>query len=281
MLIKNLDYVMFSLSTWCVSNCIWCKNFNNVNNLYSQDNILKNINRAYDIWFYWKNIMFFNYNFFDLNNDYIKRILLNIKNNNLVFHTSLVNLKKDKIEFAIKENIKIVYQINLSKNSFYILLKNINLLLRLNLEVIFWVKEKDRILYRSILNSLLKLWFNLYKDNYIYGNIKIKFFFYEWQRIKINKCFLNNAFNFWKNEIIINNKIFESSYFEILINWDVRVHEPPCWYWDLVITNIYRSKGKIVKDFQKFSCYIKNFLYNFPKGVNCELCNKIKYIYER
>lgn len=113
-------------------------------------------------------------------------------------------------------------------------------------------------------------------------NYTIKLYNKVWQRNKLNNCFfMDSIYNLW-DEIEFGTN-FHISCLEVLLEWDIRAHEPPCWFWDIRLSNIYRTNHDILNDFDMFSDYINEFnikLKNYNQLDICNKCIKNKYKYE-
>ena len=284
-MIKGLDYLMISLSSWCISNCSWCNKYLEDNILFNINKVRWHINRLKNIWFLPKSFIFFNYDYFKLTN----RELINLydinlfKDKDILFHTDFSVITNSWLSFLEKHNIKLIFQRNLDYKSIKTFFLSIKHIKKLKVEYVFWVDNNLK-LYIFFLNKILDLWFVKKHDNeFILNNSIIKFFFYKWERIFIKNCFFDNSIKVNDDNIFIDSNIYTPNYFEIMINWDIRVHEPPCWYGNLIISNIYRTKLQILEDFNKFSLYIDKFLYinkNINQSMICSKCNKNKYSYK-
>lgn len=179
-------------------------------------------------------------------------------------------------------DIKFLYQRDLNKEEIAFLIKFLlNNDISNNIDFVFWYDEEK---YKIIFVKLLEKYFNIKKkkeDYYTIWNNTIKIFNKNWERRKLRNCFFYNSIeiNDWK---IIFWDNFYISCLEILINWDIRAHEPPCWFWNIRISNIYKSKKEIVKDFIVFNNYINNFNLSYPnlsQDKICNICIMKHYIY--
>jgi hypothetical protein len=284
-MIKNLEYLMISLSTGCVSDCKWCTISSQKNTLYDYKEVVKNIKRCFDIGFIWEFIVFFNYEYFLLSSDILNTLIQHSQKRNVYFHTRLESIHLEQIRYLKENSVSLVFQRNLNMESFSLFLKNFHLFTGMHFECVFWCDESVTLIKKITIKQLRKLWFReVNRDHFIFWKIHLKFFYYKWGRIQNKHCFFDGWLKLIEDNIIeVNNKVYTPSYFEISLNGDIRVHEPPCWYWNIVISNIFREKKNITNDFYLFNHYIDNFLdSNVQKDQHqiCTLCNKKEYHYK-
>lgn len=234
-----------------------------------------------------KNIMIYNADYFSFSSNQISIILEESKKyKSITFHTEFKNLKNIKIS----EKINFLYQKNFNYKEIKFLLYFLKLNLKNNIFFTYWCDNFDLVIkFLKILKfnkdfnilNLKKEWNCI--EFYIWKNIYFKFFITDSERLKIKNCFFHKSI-FIKNWKIDFSKIFYLWYLEILLSWDFRVHEPPCWFWDLVISNVFRKNEQILQDFENFSEYIEdlnNLRNKHSQGEICKICKDKKFHYEK
>jgi len=279
MLFTNLDFIFLQLGDGCISNCSGCSRKNDSYDLWNIYNIKNNINKLIkNNIFSWK-LLIYNIDYFDLSNELLSFILSKSSNfSKIYFHTNFRKINYDKLS----EEINFLYQRDLNNQEIVFFVKLLlNKKIKNKVNYVLWYDdEKYKI---KLLKVLLKYFtFDFNKDTFKIWNNIIKLYNKVWERKKLKKCFYNNSINkninwikFWKN--------FYISCLEILLNWDIRAHEPPCWFWNILISNIHRDNNKIINDFIKFSHYINKFIAdnnNISQNKICDKCIQLNYSYE-
>lgn len=284
MLINNLDSLFFQAGTWCVSDCKWCfRQFWNKNIFFAE--LINNICRVVDSKIFSGNIMIYNIDYFSFSKEEILQIQQYDKYfKKISFHTDFRNVDIDKIF----PDIDFVYQKNFSLKEIIFFLDFLKKWIKNNVLFAYWcIDFQDIVKMIKILKfHQIKMHSFLRNDTElsfcIGDNYSLKFFIADRERYNILNCYFqdcifveNNAINFWKN--------FYLWYLEVQLSWNIRAHEPPCGFWDLIISNIYKDRNEVINDFQNFSHYIKNLTLmksQYSQSEICKICKNKKFHYE-
>jgi len=280
MLFSNLNFVFLQLWTWCISNCSHCLRSRQQYGMWSIIDIKSNIDKLTTV--FNENLLIYNIDYFDLPEDLINYVLhKRFFFKKIYFHTNFRSFNSLKV----KNKINFLYQRDLS-NSEIIFITKFLLTNKMENKITF-VLWYDNPNYKIKLIKVLSKYFKLnYQENnrsfYIW---KSEFMIYnkDWERQKLTQCFFKDSINIINSNVVFGKNFFISC-LEVLLNWDIRVHEPPCWFWNLVVSNIYFKSSILLNDFSRFWLYIKKFLNkneNLTQQSICSKCNKESYVYEK
>ncbi len=285
-MIHGLYSIMIPLSSWCVSNCSGCSIFKQDKILHDASIVLKNISRCLKIWFSGESFFISNYDFFLLDEWIIKRIieLTQEYNSKLVFRSSLDKVNENIRFLKDFKRVHLLYQKNLAKESMLTMFRHLQEFMWYNIEYMFWVKDdKNNKLLDFMILKLTSLGFQKISPiDYRLGTVKVRILKHLWWwRLNRLGCIIHKWYELGGKNIFIDNSVFFPSYFEVTtLEWDVRLHEPPCWFWNVLISNIYKNPWEIYNDFKKFQLYINKFILSqagkSQKQI-CKECNKKSY----
>lgn len=264
----------------CLTSCTWCDEWiKESTNWFSFEWIkeiidysLKNLVTSDSKFFiYWKNI--FKLSYYD---ELIKYVLGN-SNINFDFHltTFLDNNDLLKLEnLLVINNITFTFCQSYSTIDFTILNKIIKILSNSHKKnQIVFIAEKDFSKIEKYFDDIAKKWnFELFISKYpiFYKNNVI----WTWNK----KCLVLDKFIPKDNYIDINWSIL----LEILINWDLRLHNYLCNLASIDITNVYKERTEIINDIKKFMYFFHKFHSKGSYESNCYKCiKKINYSYRK
>ncbi len=278
-MIKGLYSVMIPLSSWCVSNCSGCNIFKKENISHNESEIFKNILRCCEIWFLWKKFFLSNYDFFLLDERFIRKIIsiTQVHELKLVFHSSLKNVNENIRFLKNNKRVELLYQMNLDKRSMITMFRSLPQFMWYNIEYMFWVKDdKNHNLLEYMISKLIALGFQKISPiDYVLWTVKVRILKHLWWwRLNRLGCIIHKWYRLTQDKISIDNSIFFPSYFEVTTwKWDIRLHEPPCGFWNIIISNIFQKNSEIYKDFEKFHIYMDKFIESQKWKRQQQICN--------
>jgi len=234
---------------------------------YSIENLVSERSKFF---LYWKNIFQLKY--------YDKLISYIIDNSNINFDFHLTTFIDDedllKLDEILKiKNITFTFCQSYSTIDFSILDKIVSILIKNNKRnQIVFIAEKDF--------DNIKEYFDLINDKWNFELIISRY-----------PIFLKNkVIGTWNEKcVVLNNFIPKWDYIdinwsmllEILVNWDLRLHNYLCNLASIDITNIYKDKNEIIKDFKKFIYFYHKFHLKWSYEENCYKCiKKLNYSYK-
>jgi hypothetical protein len=120
-----------------------------------------------------------------------------------------------------------------------------------------------------------KLWENInIRKNIIIENNKVE---------NLKWCNLVNSYAVvWKN-IVFRNWEYKSLFLDFLPNWDIQVHNLPCHWGAICLSNINKEHKEIIKDFIKFKLFLSKLLWWWEDfWAKCYKCfTALKYNYRK
>jgi hypothetical protein len=279
---NNLGLIILKLEgEWrCLTSCVWCNEwliesskwywFESLKNIieYSLDSLVSNGTKFF---LYWKNV--FKLSFYD---ELISYILAHPEVN-FDFHlTSFL----DENDFAKLEKIKNIDNLSFTFCQSYSTIDKT--VLEKLASQISSIKKRNQIVLivdnnlaeaNIFLDSLSKYWdFELTISRYP---------IFIWKKATNtgnSKCLVLGSFIPKDDYIDINKSVL----LEILPDWKLRLHNYLCNLASIDITNVFKEKNEILKDFKKFIYFFHKFHMKWNYETNCYKCiKKINYSYDK
>lgn len=291
--------ILIRLWEWCVTNCYNCSSYFDKKNEYDYEKfenvflyLNKNFEKTFSIFLYWTEVIFHKDIYKFITDEKIKDFRLSLHINPLFSEERLKKIKEISY-FNEKIFFETCYTIKNDKEMLSIL-KNITFLKKENIKSSMDLFLDFNKYLSNFLNILKKLWFSIIKTditshlNYDFcincslNNINIILYHTKEQFIKDDKIY--NIPNNWcvarhTFEVIDNNYININEEIEITKEWIFKMHiNTYCSKAIQNISNIYKDKDEIIKDFIKLDKYLEKYDDFLDMWKKCFDCIKNPYV---